>query len=286
MDIKMKAVDVTPTLAREILKNNAVNRPLRQTSVNDWLGIFSRGEYVFSPEGIYIADTGRLLEGQHRLTAISLMPDTFKVRMKFEYGWDESVFLVLNKGRSRSHADTLGISTGLAAVARYTATLMDTERSRGITTQSVIPYVKAVRPCYDDLIAYCGSISRTWCAAPFRTAAVLQMMRGGDRDYIKLVYHAMVCAEFDDMPPVAKTLFRQHIGGLAGSGTDMFCRAWKVFDAKNANMHKVQITDRTTTLAAARDVIAEKVFGQKKAPATVAGAKKVNGVNSRRPVIA
>lgn len=66
-----ETVIVTPEMARGFLTKNTVNRPLKSTIVQDFSEALKRGEWRVSHQGVAIASNGRLLDGQHRLTAIS-----------------------------------------------------------------------------------------------------------------------------------------------------------------------------------------------------------------------
>lgn len=259
--IEIRIADITPTIALGWLSSNAINRRLRLGDVGKWKAIFARGEYHLTHQGIAFSTSGRLLDGQHRLTAISEMPSGFSVKMMVTAGLDDAAFIALDGGMKRTHADNLGISTGLAAVARYTASLQDKEKS-GLTTAQIVPFVHGVKDAYDMLTTFCSMTSRTWSSAAVRSAAVVQLLNGGDPDYVRLTYYALNHAEFDSMSPIAQTLFRQQLTGSTRAGsTDMFCRAFKVFDRKNQRMTKLQITDQATIIMAAREIIEQKILG-------------------------
>lgn len=62
---------ITPEIAKEMLATNYRNRPLRESVVNDYVRMFRNGEFVEeSPNTISINTKGKLIDGQHRLTAI------------------------------------------------------------------------------------------------------------------------------------------------------------------------------------------------------------------------
>ena len=147
--------------------------------------------------------------------------------------------------------------------------------------------VKRVAPLYEDLVYFCPTAQKTWSSACIRAAAVVRMLEGEDRDYIKIVYHALVHAEFDAMPPVAQCLFRQQLDGKASLRTyDMFARALKVFDRSYSQLNKIQINDTSGVVSRVRDMLIRDIFGatQKKAPSS-AGAKVskpvANSIRSR-----
>lgn len=272
-------LNVTPLMARQWLETNTINRPLRKGVVEGYKTAFMRGEYRLTHQGIAFATTGELLDGQHRLSAIAEMPDDFTIPIMVTRGMPPESNKGIDQGLKRTHADVLAIEPGHAAVARYMATLVDTSRG-GITSQYLIPYVRGTRAAYSELIGFCPRSAKAWSSACVRSAAILCLMSGGDADYIKVTYYALVHAEFDSMSPAAQTLFRQQVSGAANTKTyDMFCRAMKVFDAKKSQLDKIQISDPSSIISYARDLVTSKVLGKKllastkKAPA-IAGAKR------------
>lgn len=278
MNIKTEVLRISPAIARAWLEKNTINRPLRRTVVEGYRASLERGEHRLTHQGIAFSASGELLDGQHRLTAIAEMPENFSVQMMVTRGLSAEAFQAIDLGLKRSHADVLKIPAGLSAVARFLATIHNTSRV-GITPQSLVPYVEGVQRHYDNLIGFDPTCTKTWSSAAIRSAAVLQMIRGSGDDYVCMTYYSLNHLDFDAMPPVARALFRQQTRGLVNSrGLDMFCRAFKVFDSKNAQLNTIQITDPSTLIASARDVINERVLGIRNAPTS--GAKKVNGRNS------
>lgn len=261
--MKTEIVTVTPAKAEQWLERNNMNRPLRAAVVKGLVGAIQRGEWKLSHQGIAFGKSGRLLDGQHRLHAV--IESGIAVPMMVTTDAADETFSVLDIGAKRSIADTLGISPSLAACGRYLAVVEDTSRSRTLSPQYMLPYVKAVDPFLTELLDFCPSSSKAWSSAPVRSAAIIRMMDGEDREYVKLVYHTLVHGEFDTMPPVAHVLVRQYMGGgLRAQSLDMFVRCLKVFDSRNRDMRRIQITRVETEMQYAREVIAREVHGQKK----------------------
>lgn len=282
--MEFKIVKVTPALAANWLESNTINRPLRKSVVESYIAAYMRGEHRLTHQGIAFAETGELLDGQHRLSAIAQMPSTFSADMLVARGLPKSAFEAIDQGLKRSHGDVLGVPQGQAAVARYLATIYETSRV-GITSQFLIPFVDGVEDAYVKLVGFCPKATKTWSSAAIRSAAILQMMNGGDRDYIALSYYSLNHMDFESMPAIVQALFRQQAKGLVStSGYDLFCRAFKAFDIRNQSLNTIQISDTSTLVTKAREIITSRVLGMKKAPTS--GAKKVNTVNSKARVAA
>ncbi|GAB3773793.1 hypothetical protein GCM10028796_46920 [Ramlibacter monticola] len=249
---------VTPRIAREWMKLNVGNRPLRVGHVEMFHAMFGRGEFVTSIQGIAFDEDGNLMDGQHRLTAISLLPDGWEGRIVV---WRDvsrdTVFPVLDTVSSpRSIADVLRIGRDLSEVGSFLGMLLANGRT-GRTPQFVDPIVAWLMPEFNELMEFCPTRKRTWSSAPVRAAAILAMKTSRDRDYIKLVYQALVRRDFSSMSPVVKALANAEIDGRIGSKStpDLFARCVKVFDPRNANLKKVQVADAAPVLEWARSVV-------------------------------
>lgn len=254
-------VRITPQLAARWLKQNTDNRPLRRTWIENYKEAFARGEYVLSHQGIAFSDD-ILVDGQHRLTAISEMPPNFSVEMFVCRGVDPKARNVMDIGNKRTHSDILKEERKLVECARFLAKIYE-GRANGITPTFLIPFVERLRAPHADLLDFCATACRTWSSAPIRSAVCVVSMAGGDVDYAKLIYRAMVTKEFTSMPRSAQALFRAHINGTvrAAQATDMFVRALKIFNQANADLTKIQIKDTSFAIEQVRTVIRAEIFG-------------------------
>jgi hypothetical protein len=62
--------EIGPGEAAELLSQNTHNRKLRPRLVEQLAGAMARDEWVFNGDAVRIADSGVLLDGQHRLAAV------------------------------------------------------------------------------------------------------------------------------------------------------------------------------------------------------------------------
>lgn len=257
-------VTITPAMARELLQHNTRNRRLRDPKVKTYLAAYLRGEHVLTHQGIAFDKEGILLDGQHRLEAMALMPDGWEFPMLVTRGLDRSkVFGAIDEGLSRTLSDRMELPRVHGEVTNFLAKLF-IGRGTGISADYAAPFHRRIAPLLDDLLAFCGSTTKTWSSAPVRAAAVVCMMAGEDADYVKLVYHAMVKADFAAMPKVAQALFAAHLRGSvrAGGGNDMFVRCLKIYDRKNADLKKVQIINQAAALDSVRALLSAEVMGK------------------------
>ncbi len=111
---------ITPEKAKEYLGGNEGNRRLRPTAVAAYAADMASGRWNDSPDivtPIMISHEGRLIDGQHRLTAV--VKSGVSVCMYVAHNVDDGVYKYLDAGVKRSVADQIDCvnATLVAAIA-------------------------------------------------------------------------------------------------------------------------------------------------------------------------
>lgn len=102
---------VTPELAESLLERNVMNRPIDKGVVNFMAASMARGEWKITHQGVALDgdfDSGRLLDGQHRLHAV--IKSGVPVRMLVFLHVLPETFSVLDTGKKRTAGDVLNLS--------------------------------------------------------------------------------------------------------------------------------------------------------------------------------
>ncbi len=248
--MKAEIVNVTPQMAADWLSLNEDNRPLRRTVVDGLKAAFGRGEYLQTHQGIAFSTSGKLLDGQHRLTAISELRDGV-FPMLVTWGVAENAFQVMDIGVKRTPADALRMADRrVVEAARVIGVICMTKRAN-VTPMMLVPIIEHIQPAHDALTSFCPSVVKTWSSAAVRLSAVTSMLAGGDTDYIKATYRSLIQSDFDAMPPVARAIYRSHVNGAvrASDTYDMLARGMSVFNVKKAANTKIQIKDTGEAIA-------------------------------------
>ena len=68
--MKISIMQITPDLAAEFLKRNTSNRAIKKSKIKKYADDLRRGNWKLTHQGVAISPSGRLLDGQHRLSAI------------------------------------------------------------------------------------------------------------------------------------------------------------------------------------------------------------------------
>jgi hypothetical protein len=102
-------VTLTPARAVELLEANGVNRPLSEVHAQRIARQITGGKWQFNGDTIKIADTGDVLDGQHRLWAVIYADKA--VETMIVYGVERAAFATIDTLRKpRSGGDTLALN--------------------------------------------------------------------------------------------------------------------------------------------------------------------------------
>lgn len=107
--MELKTILVTPLLAEQYLQSNVNNRPIDKATIERYVNQIKLG--LWKPrtgECIKLSKTNKLLDGQHRLTAI--IKAGIPVELDFITGIEDTVFDVLDTGNKRTAGDVLALS--------------------------------------------------------------------------------------------------------------------------------------------------------------------------------
>ncbi|HLN78254.1 MAG TPA: hypothetical protein VK204_14490, partial [Nocardioidaceae bacterium] len=110
--IDVKVMKVTPKKAQEWLEQNEVNRNIRPKLVSAYRRDMEAGRWVFTAEPIQISRTGRLLNGQHRLSALSSSTKVKHIELVVATGLPDTTQAMMDQGKPRNARDALMIAHG------------------------------------------------------------------------------------------------------------------------------------------------------------------------------
>jgi hypothetical protein len=262
-------MDLTPADARLFLKKNTRNpRDFSSSWAKHLLGVLERGEYVPTHQGIGFYEDGAVCDGQHRLWAISQMPDGFSIRIPVTTGLKDTAGDGVDVGKKRTNADILQIDRRFVEVATLFAKLYHSDKKSAPTAAEVRPFLALIEEPHAELIAFKPGQVKLWTSTPFRAAAVFNMLRGRDREYIKVTFAALAEYKAAEMSPAAHALFKSYLAGSvrASAWLETFAKGVKVFDPELAELRQIKNNDQSRVIQNARILIGKWAGVQKKAP--------------------
>lgn len=251
---------VTPQVASLYLKCNNGNRKIRENHVRILAGAIRRGEWKLTHQGIAFSESGRLLDGQHRLSAI-VEADT-PVQLVVVRGLPDDAFMALDIGNRRTTADILALDQKLIEVANLCG-FLHTSANR-VTPAEASRWIDALSKAHEELVSGCKSTTRFMTCAGMRLAAILSIHDGQPAEYVHAMYRALALMDMDSLPPIGRSLVAQiasgGVEGGRGSGRatslDALARGMVVFDPSKSDLRRVLVRERATSVAWARAVLA------------------------------
>ncbi len=166
-DIECAIVEVTPEMAEEWLKKNRSNRKVREGRVDRYAEQMRDGEWMVSPDAIAFSYTDKLINGQHRLKAITQLDRGESVECLVAFGLDPAAFKIADVGVKRTGADVLRIegfksAEEMAAVSRLLALwhqgrLEELHRYENVRNSVIVDIATASRERLTETIEKIGS---------------------------------------------------------------------------------------------------------------------------------
>lgn len=157
-------VTVTADMAQALLKLNTSNRPLNPDTVRRYTRLMDDGRWMYGTDAIGIDREGRLVNGQHRLTALLdvCQPQPFMVTV----GLDPEAFAVLDAGKRRQASDALAIggfslTATRAALIRMLASAADGKLWTGNRSLEAAEVLEMARHLDGERMTSCLSRAKT-----------------------------------------------------------------------------------------------------------------------------
>lgn len=210
MSIKSVATLMTPQMARKLLQANRENRPQKGKFIDYLVKEIKEGRWLTTSDGIGVATTGRVLNGQHRLEAIARagVPVTVIVTT----GLDEQAFMVTDNGNKRSVADNTGLPPNLVSdVMLLLSSQPGFAKLSRIAPQTILDAVDWWRPAYEAMMDGTQRLRRNGMdSAPIRVGMGLRWSVEKDpayRSYVIEQYSRMIKGDVPALSRGAATLW-------------------------------------------------------------------------------
>lgn len=249
-----KQMTVTQQIAEKWLENNTSNRHIRQSRVEYFCDLLRRNQFLCTHQGIAIAPSGRLLDGQHRLWAIAL--SGVAADMMVATNVDEETFIACDRVMGRTVGDVLSLDARAAGIANYITT-MASSATRTPSPDQVQKVVDIFGEEINTLIAARPGTKARVSASPIRAAIVIRM-KDVPATSARLcgVYKNFVERNYEELPKSVQSFLRQIDEGTGvRNSADLFTRSWRAFDPERFSASKVMIKDRDAVLEEIKLVI-------------------------------
>lgn len=238
---KLNTTLVTPEMAKEFLKLNTVNRPIRKSHFDSMVGDILRGDWIPTHQGIAFNINNEMVDGQHRCMAI--IEANTPAEVTITTGLPIEAYKVLDSGAKRNNSDLLHIDKRRVDIAGYISRII-------VQKKPTVFQVEKIYTNFEDEIGYlmdsCGTTTRTFSTLPIRTAATMRIkLSPNNADYIVDLYSDLVKFNLTNLPSVARSFIKQ-CHGRTYSATkyyDLFSRAMVLFDIEKKDTKNILIPD-------------------------------------------
>lgn len=213
---------ITPERAKQLLERNDINRRLRPVSVEAYARDIENGRWGKNQDPIAISKSGRLLNGQHRLSAI--IKANKAVEMLVSYDVDDKC--IFDTAIQRTAGDEIAIGgkvetefskSEYVAIARFMVGEALNKRKGGkkVTNAEIENYIYENICYFRKLkIATTGNKKMYFNTVPVRTAMYSAVKAGIDpnilHDFWKVLVYGFQSSETDN-PIIA---YRNYIMGM------------------------------------------------------------------------
>jgi len=253
--MKISIMEITPDLAAEFLKRNTGNRTIRKTAVVQYADDLRRGNWKLTHQGVAISPSGRLLDGQHRLSAI--VQSGIAAQMVVALDVDEGAYTVIDRGKPRRLTDALGMGQKTVEPCAFICRL---HGLKGVEAHHVKTVLSSFEDQINDLYESSAHTPKGRATAGVKAAVILRLKQNPNRYYADILdqWLAFVLSNFDAMWSSVKAFYKQIIDDPQKGGgenqKDRAVRAWISFDPERRNISKIIVRDHETSLQEMREV--------------------------------
>lgn len=184
--VSMEVREITPAMASEMLGHNNGNRNLSPRKVQEYARTMSEGGWRLTHQGIAVSDSGNIIDGQHRLSAVTMCRKPIKfvvvtLRANDKMGDLTAIAQPIDIGKRRSISDITEEPPDFVRICR---TLMrdfvPNGDSRSQSPETVSRVIDILRPSLSELKSKCGSTRKGLSVATIRGLFVIRHYMGVD----------------------------------------------------------------------------------------------------------
>lgn len=251
-------INITPGLAKEWLVANIGNRPIRNGHVHTLGEEMTAGQWKTTHQGIAFSQSGRLLDGQHRLAAI--IATGWPCEMMVFVNLPDDIFGALDRGKRRTHADLLHDDPRIVEPCTWIARVLRYPDRRSPSPSEVADIRDLYAQEAADVIEAVPGSKAVRTAAGVK-AAVMVRLHDADRDQRALLlgqWRALARLETRVIDETGEALLRRLERLTGASGTTVEERgavAWIGFNPHARTLSKIIVRELGTELSEIRSTV-------------------------------
>lgn len=248
-------VEVTPAMARQWLQANTQNRKVRRNHVELLTRDIAEDRWRITHQGIAFSDKGRLIDGQHRLTAI-IRADKPAFLTVF-IGLSDEMFGALDRGQRRSVADELQEDRRCVDPCTWLVSRLRAPSGYRSPPPAEVQRVLAVyKPVLSTMVAAAPTTVRLRGNAGVRAAIMVRLRMANDADQKLLLgqWEAFSKLQVETMDKTTGALLRRMEGFPARSqqrqtSAESAAATWVAFDPATRALERIAVRDMNVSIA-------------------------------------
>jgi len=198
---KVEVVKITPQIAESMLSKNEGNRKISPATVFSYSEDMKNGRWRSTHQGIAVDESGKIIDGQHRLSAIIKSGFSMVTTLTVYDGKLDTIFIPIDRGKNRSLNDltrlTKSESSLVSTISYFFSSLGGKSKLDPVTALSIhseiieeIKYLCEVTGVSIDTSSGVSrrsmktGIARVW-TAPFKTALLVGIFENIDISTVK-----------------------------------------------------------------------------------------------------
>lgn len=120
MEIKsIETIIITPEIAKSFLERNENNRKISLPVVNFYANEMKNGRWRQTHQGIAVDETGKLVDGQQRMSAVVKSGVTIVTTLTIYKGDVPTMFTPIDRGKNRTIYDLTGLNSAHIAIFNF-----------------------------------------------------------------------------------------------------------------------------------------------------------------------
>lgn len=249
--MRTETVQITPTLARDMLKKNKSNRPVNSEILALYVRDMLASRWKATHQGLCIGKGGVVIDGQHRLLAIEISGKAQTLQVTYDDRLASHLDLPIDVGYKRNADVVLGTSKDTAALGRLAASYVTGKMV--LSALEIKPYCMALDSSYKEMKARAPTCRRKVTVAPIMLAAITVAKASGNSAKVFQTYADMSLVKLEELDPLPRSFLRQIvIDDARFTGREAFARAYRALDPSRAASTKLIIKDESAAFVEAR----------------------------------
>lgn len=263
--IKFRLEVITPEMASRWLRDhNEGNRSIKAAVVKKYAQDIVEGQWRITHQCIAFDNTGHLVDGQHRLSAVVLACKAIQAYIAEYETSEEAMKLPIDMQAKRAVFDVLQVSRR----DQETCSALHRILRPGVlpSMASLEAMITGLRGELDSVHGCLTSTVKHRSAAPARAAILLLLREFPERhDELCRLYRAFVAMDLEGLPSSILALIKNLDGNpvsRGGGGSDqreLFLRMYYAFHPRNRSVKMIRLLDQESMLKDIR-VSAENVM--------------------------